>query len=80
MPPNKKFRNAVRKKRRFTGSQHTKKKDLSEIDAPTQDEASSYEDGGEELCDEHVEAASFKCLPPSVRKMDTVKRFLQRKY
>ena len=28
-------------------------------------------DGSEEHCNEHVEAASFKCLPASVRKMDT---------
>ena len=48
------------------------------MDAPTQDEmsekseeSSSDEDGGEEHCGEHVEAASFKCLPASVRKMDT---------
>ena len=68
----------VRKKRRFSGNEHTKKTDLREIDAPTQDkmsekseESSSDEDGGEEHCDEHVEAASFKCLPASVRKMDT---------
>ena len=27
------------------------------------EESSSDEDGGEEHCDEHVEAASFKCLP-----------------
>ena len=56
MPPKKKFRSVVRKKRRFTGNQHTnKKKDLNEMDAPTQDEmseksedSSSDEDGGEE--------------------------------
>lgn len=61
MPPKEKFRSVLRKNRRFTGNEHTKKKDLSEMDAPTQDEmseeseeSSSDEDGGEGHCDEHV--------------------------
>lgn len=49
---------------------------MGEMDVPTQDEttekskeSSSNEDSGEQ-CKEHVEAASFKCLPASVHKMD----------
>jgi len=53
-----------------------RKQDMGEMDVPTQDKTtekskkSSSDEDSSEHCKEHVEAASFKCLPASVRKMD----------